>query len=38
MFIIPLFLAIVLHELAHGWVALKLGDHTAQKEGRLTKE
>ena len=36
MFIIPLFLAIVLHELAHGWVALKLGDHTAQKEGRLT--
>lgn len=25
-----------LHELAHGWVAYKLGDNTAKKQGRLT--
>ena len=31
--IIPLF---VFHELAHAWVALKLGDTTARDEGRLT--
>ena len=31
--IIPLF---VVHELAHAWVALKLGDTTARDEGRLT--
>lgn len=36
MFVIPLFLAIILHEMAHGWAALKLGDKTAQKAGRLT--
>jgi Zn-dependent protease len=28
--------AIVLHELAHGWVALKFGDQTAKDMGRLT--
>ena len=28
--------AIVLHELAHGWVAYKLGDPTAKLMGRLT--
>ena len=28
--------AIVLHELAHGWVALRLGDPTARDLGRLT--
>ncbi len=28
--------AIVLHELAHGWVALRLGDPTAKDLGRLT--
>ena len=28
--------AIVLHELAHGWTALRLGDPTAKKLGRLT--
>jgi len=32
----PLVLAIVLHEVAHGWVANKLGDHTARDMGRLT--
>ena len=25
-----------IHELAHGWVAYKLGDNTAKREGRLT--
>lgn len=29
-------IAIVFHELAHGWVANKLGDPTAKLEGRLT--
>jgi len=33
----PIFLlAIVLHELAHGWVAYRLGDDTAKRAGRLT--
>ena len=35
-FIIPLFLAIILHEIAHGWVAYKCGDDTAKRAGRLT--
>lgn len=29
-------IAIVFHELAHGWVAYKLGDNTAKLSGRLT--
>ncbi len=33
---LPLVVAIVLHEVAHGWVANKLGDHTARDMGRLT--
>ncbi len=33
---LPLLLAIVLHEYAHGWVANYYGDPTAQKLGRLT--
>lgn len=32
----PLIFAIVIHEVAHGWVADKLGDHTARDMGRLT--
>jgi Zn-dependent protease len=32
----PLVFAIVLHEVAHGWVANKLGDNTASSMGRLT--
>ncbi|MGC1455370.1 MAG: site-2 protease family protein [Nitrospirota bacterium] len=32
----PLIFAIVLHEVSHGWVANKLGDHTARDHGRLT--
>ena len=31
-----LFLAVVVHEYAHGWVAYKLGDPTAKLAGRLT--
>ena len=34
--IIPLLLCIILHEVAHGYVALKLGDKTAWLMGRLT--
>ena len=34
--IIPLLLAITLHEAAHGWIASKLGDRTAQQLGRVT--
>ncbi len=32
----PLLLAITLHEVAHGWVALRCGDTTAQSQGRLS--
>jgi len=31
-----LFIALPVHELAHGWVAYKLGDQTAKEAGRLT--
>ncbi len=34
--IIPLIFAITVHEVAHGWVAWKLGDPTAKMLGRLT--
>jgi len=34
--ILPTLLAIVVHEVAHGWVAFKLGDNTAYMMGRLT--
>ena len=34
--IVPLLLAIVLHEYAHGWVANYFGDPTARSLGRLT--
>ena len=33
---LPLLFAMVLHEYAHGWVAAKCGDSTAQMQGRLT--
>lgn len=33
---VPLLLAMVLHEYAHGWVANRFGDPTARMEGRLT--
>ena len=35
MWIIPVLFAITLHEAAHGWIALKLGDPTAKRLGRL---
>ena len=33
---VPLMLGIILHEVAHGWAALKRGDPTAAMLGRLT--
>ena len=32
----PLLFALTVHELAHGWVAFRLGDPTAKMAGRLT--
>jgi Zn-dependent protease len=34
--VLPVLFAITVHEVAHGWVAKKLGDPTAQRLGRLT--
>lgn len=34
--LVPAVLAVTVHEVAHGWVALQLGDDTAQAEGRLS--
>ena len=34
--VLPILLAITLHEAAHGWVAFKLGDDTAARAGRVT--
>ncbi|GBE36096.1 peptidase family M50 [bacterium BMS3Bbin07] len=33
---VPILLAVTFHELAHGYVAYRLGDHTAKDAGRLT--
>ena len=33
---LPVLVAIVFHEVAHGWVANRLGDPTAKQLGRLT--
>ncbi len=33
---VPILVAVVLHELAHGYVAFRLGDPTAARMGRLT--
>ncbi len=35
-FFIILMFSVILHEVAHGWVAEKLGDPTARLEGRIT--
>lgn len=35
-FAVPIIFAITVHEVAHGWVASKLGDQTARLMGRLT--
>ncbi len=34
--VIPVVLAITLHEAAHGWMALRFGDDTAKRLGRVT--
>lgn len=34
--IVPLLFAVTIHEVAHGWVAYRLGDPTAKWAGRLT--
>lgn len=34
--IVPLLFAVTIHEVAHGYIALRMGDRTAQKAGRLT--
>ncbi len=34
--ILPIIFAVTVHEVAHGWVAKKLGDPTAERLGRLT--
>ena len=37
LYIVPILLfSVIIHEIAHGWVALKLGDPTAKMMGRLT--
>ena len=33
---LPVLVAIIFHEVAHGWVAFRLGDSTAARMGRLT--
>ena len=33
---VPLLYSIILHELAHGWVAYQMGDSTARRAGRLS--
>jgi Zn-dependent protease len=33
---VPVLMAVILHEVAHGWVAEKFGDSTARRAGRLT--
>lgn len=32
----PIIVAVILHEVAHGWVAEKFGDDTARRAGRIT--
>jgi Zn-dependent protease len=34
--LIPMILALTVHEFFHAWIALKLGDDTAMRQGRLT--
>ena len=34
--VVPLLFAVIFHEVAHGVVALRLGDDTARRAGRLT--
>lgn len=34
--VIPLLFSVIIHEVAHGWVAYRMGDPTAKLMGRLT--
>jgi Zn-dependent protease len=34
--IVPLLFSVTIHEVAHGYVALRMGDNTARRAGRLT--
>ncbi len=36
LYVIPLLLGVVCHEVAHGWAAEKFGDSTGRDEGRIT--
>ena len=36
MLAVLLLYSVIIHELAHGWVALRMGDETAKWLGRLT--
>ena len=36
LFYLPLLFSLCVHEYAHGWTALKFGDSTASREGRVT--
>lgn len=36
LYFVPFLFALCFHEYAHGWVARKLGDNTAERMGRLT--
>lgn len=36
LFVVVLVPSVILHEVSHGWVALRFGDPTAQRAGRLT--
>ena len=33
---IPLLFSVIIHEVAHGWVAYRMGDSTAKWSGRLS--
>ena len=34
--VVPLLYSVVIHEVAHGWVAYRMGDPTAKRAGRLS--
>jgi len=34
--VLPVLIAVIFHEVAHGWVAWRLGDDTANRSGRLS--
>ncbi|HQK19574.1 MAG TPA: site-2 protease family protein, partial [Polyangiaceae bacterium] len=35
-YLVPMVLSLSVHEYAHAWMAFRLGDDTASREGRLT--